>query len=105
MTRPRRWEDEVLEMFRVDAEAEGDHIVIGGWEVPVPESGSTMDARWFSVTLNRKNAPWAYLKGEPFKNIASLELSAVLVPGSSHSVWRPAIAADLLEEIVSHRSH
>lgn len=33
-----------------------------------------MDARWFSVVLNRRNAPWAYLKGEPFRNIASLGL-------------------------------
>ena len=71
------WEDEVLEIFRVDAKAEGDYIVVGGWGVP--ESNSAFDARWFSVVLNRKNAPWAYLKGEPFRNIASLELVAVLV--------------------------
>lgn len=32
MSRPRRWKGEVLEIFRVDAKAEGDHIVIGGWE-------------------------------------------------------------------------
>lgn len=24
------------------------------------------------MVLNRRNAPWAYLKGEPFRNIASL---------------------------------
>ena len=62
--------------LRVDAKAEGDQG-IGGWGVP--ESNNTFDARWFSVVLNRKNAPWAYLKGEPFRNIASLELVAVLV--------------------------
>ena len=37
------------------------------------------EARWFSITLNRKNAPWAYVKGEPFRSIATLELCAVLV--------------------------
>ena len=61
----------------MDAKAEGDYIVVGGWGVP--ESNSAFDARWFSVVLYRKNAPWAYLKGEPFRNIASLELVAVLV--------------------------
>ena len=29
--------------------------------------------------LTRKNAPWVFLKGEPFRNIAALELTAVLV--------------------------
>ena len=91
MTRPRRWEDEVLEVFRVDAKAEGDHIVVGGWEIP--ESGNTLDARWFSVVLNRRNAPWAYLKGEPFRNIASLELVAVLV------------AVILFGDRISHQAH
>ena len=76
MTKPRRLENHPVEKFRVDAKAEADLIVIGGWEVPA--SGRTEDARWFSIVLNRRNAPWAYLKGEPFRNIASLELVAVL---------------------------
>ena len=76
MTRPRRLESRPVEKFRVDAKAEADLIVIGGWEIPA--SGRTEDARWFSIVLNRRNAPWAYLKGEPFRNIASLELVAVL---------------------------
>lgn len=76
MTRPRRLESRPEEKFRVDAKAEADLIVIGGWEIPA--SGRTEDARWFSIVLNRRNAPWAYLKGEPFRNIASLELVAVL---------------------------
>jgi hypothetical protein len=76
MTRPRRLESRPAEKFRVDAKAEADLIVIGGWEIPA--SGRTEDARWFSIVLNRRNAPWAYLKGEPFRNIASLELVAVL---------------------------
>ena len=40
---------------------------------------STKAARWFSLRLNRRNAPWVFLKGEPFRNIASLELTAVFV--------------------------
>ena len=77
MRRPRRWSEQAPELFRVDAKAEGECIVIGGWETT--NGGSTMSARWFSISLNRKNAAWAYVKGQPFRSIASLELCAVLV--------------------------
>ena len=77
MRKPRWWQDDAPELFRVDAKAEGETIVIGGWEVT--KGGKTEDARWFSIVLNRKNAPWAYVKGQPFRSIASLELCAVLV--------------------------
>lgn len=50
----------------MDAKAEQDKIVIGGWEVG--KDGSTAGARWFSIRLDRKSAPWAQ----------SLELMAVL---------------------------
>ena len=40
---------------------------------------STQEARWFSMRLGRKTVPWAYLRGDPFRDIASLELLAVLV--------------------------
>ena len=68
MSRPR---------FRVDAKAEGELIVVGGWEVG--PKAETKTARWFSVVLSRKSAPWAYLKGEPFRNLSSLELVVVLI--------------------------
>lgn len=75
MERPTtRVADFVKEVFRVDAKAEGDHIVVGGWEIG--QAGKKL--RWFSVELNRKSAPWAYLRGEPFRNIALLELIAVV---------------------------
>eukprot|EP00435_Cladocopium_sp_Y103_P061932 s382_g23.t1 len=77
MSKPRRIRDHVREAFRVDAKAEGELIVIGGWEVMDGQEKNS--GRWFSIELNRRNAPWAYLKGEPFRNIASLELCAVLV--------------------------
>eukprot|EP00438_Fugacium_kawagutii_P021415 Skav230573 [mRNA] locus=scaffold971:152920:156087:- [translate_table: standard] len=76
MSRPKKIKEFAREAFRVDAKAEQDKIVIGGWEVG--EGGSTKDSRWFSIHLDRKSAPWAYLKGEPYRNIASLELVAVL---------------------------
>eukprot|EP00435_Cladocopium_sp_Y103_P027686 s1708_g6.t2 len=63
--------------FRIDASASGEDIVIGGWE---SYGGvSTQEARWFSMKLGRKTVPWAYLRGDPFRAIASLELLAVLV--------------------------
>lgn len=37
----------------------------------------TKRARWFSVKLSRTTAPFLYVKGEPFKTIASAELLAV----------------------------
>ena len=48
-----------------------------GWECV----GNTRpgQARWFAVNLNKKNAPWAFSRGEPFRTIASLELFATLL--------------------------
>ena len=64
-------------IFRVDAKAEGATVVIGGWET----HGGTVpsESRWFSVRLTRKNALCVFVKGEPFKVIASLELLAITV--------------------------
>ena len=65
-----------LDIFRVDAKAAGEEIVIGGCETW--EQRPQAQSRWFSFHLNRKNAPWAYLRGDPFRAIASLELIGVL---------------------------
>ena len=65
------------EAFRLDAKAEGEKIVIGGWKVM--ENENTKDAPWFSLTLTRATAPWAYARGDPFRTIASLELLGSLV--------------------------
>ena len=65
------------EFLRVDAKAEGETVVIGGWR---SEGGTcTAQARWFGVTLTKDNAPWVFGQGEPFRIIATLELLAVLV--------------------------
>jgi len=63
--------------FRADAKAEGQTVCLGGWEClgDVPPSR----ARWFSVELNKENAPWAFSRGEPFRVIAALELYATLL--------------------------
>ena len=52
-------------------------MVVGGWECL--GGGRPGGARWFSVTLDRKTAPWAFSKGEPFKVVAALELYATLL--------------------------
>ena len=45
------------ECFRADAKAEGDRVVIGGWDC---WGGKRLrDAKWFSMVLTRSNAPWA----------------------------------------------
>ena len=54
-------EADPVDAFRIDAKAEGEEVVIGGWESY--DGGRTEGARWFSVRLTRKNAPWVFLKG------------------------------------------
>ena len=62
------------ERFRADAKAEGDTIVVGGWELAVCEG--TSGARWFSLRLARQDIPWAYVRGDPFRSVSALELLA-----------------------------
>ena len=65
------------EVFRLDAKAEGDQVAIGGWRSL--GAASTKEATWFAVKLDRRNAPWAFARGEAFRTIASLELLGALV--------------------------
>ena len=65
------------EVFRLDAKAEGEEVAIGGWRSIGAKR--TEDAPWFAVRLNRRNAPWAFARGEAFRTIASLELLGALV--------------------------
>jgi len=65
------------ELYRADAKAEGDLIVIGGWEVG--GDGDPKRARWYSLQLGREDIPWAYVRGDPFRSISALELLATLV--------------------------
>ena len=75
--RAKKLQEQVVEGFRIDAKAAQDEIVVGGWESFGDKT--TMESRWFSVRLSRKTAPWACLRGDPFRSIASLELVAVLL--------------------------
>ena len=61
------------DIFRVDAKAAGEEIVIGGWETW--KKAVQKEACWFSFRLNRKNAA---CKGDPFRSIATLELIGAL---------------------------
>ena len=65
----------------VDAKAEGYAVAIGDWAPHHGEDGQvdTSRSRWFSVTLSEKNAPWAFVKRDPSRTIASLELLTSLV--------------------------
>ena len=65
------------EKGREKAKAEGEEVAIGGWRTS--DAKSSKDAVWFSTRLNRRNAPWAFARGEAFRTIASLELLGVLV--------------------------
>ena len=62
--------------FRSDAKAEGETVVLGGW--CCSDSPDRSKCRWFSVKLDRSNAPWVFESGEPYRAIASLELLGTL---------------------------
>eukprot|EP00971_Amphidinium_carterae_P302378 6008570-Amphidinium_carterae.1 len=88
----------VGELFRTDAKAEGDKIVLGGWET-FRSRGGTRRARWFSMELNRKSAPWAHERGAPYRSIVSLELMATLV-GLINCVLRRALEGSASQCII-----
>ena len=69
--------EDLGEVFRLDAKAEGSKVVIGGWRIQ--GKAKSKDAEWFSVELTRATAPWAFARGDPFRTIASLELIGVLI--------------------------
>ena len=60
------------------ARAQGELTVVGGWEcingTPPPSS-----ARWFSIHLTWKNAPWAFSRGDPYRVIGALNMFASLL--------------------------
>ena len=86
------------ELYRADAKAQGDLVVVGGWELA--HSDSPLGCRWFSIRLNKHDIPWAYSRGDPFKAIAALELLGTLLcimafqPQEAHPTgWRIAFTA------------
>ena len=64
------------EIFRTDAKAEVDYVVIGGWE-----SRGGVDpkqARWFSLRIGKEQAPWLFERGHGSRTVASSELLGTL---------------------------
>ena len=82
------------ERYRADAKAEGENIVIGGWEVVGGEG--TSQSRWFSMRFTRAEIPWAYIRGDPFRSIAALELLATLVCVMALSPQEPSLTGALI---------
>lgn len=68
-------------LLRVDAKAEGDEVVIGGWLPARDVKGdlNKWESKWFSVDLTRDNAPWAFENNKLFTKVAALELLATTV--------------------------
>ena len=63
--------------FKSDAKAELDYVCIGGWEC---RGGiNTKQARWFSVRLTIKEAPWLFTRGHGSRTVASSELLGTLL--------------------------
>ena len=60
----------------MDAEADGDTVVIGWWRAI--GLGKAAGASWVFVQIAWMSAPWAFAQGEPFRAIASLELFGML---------------------------
>jgi hypothetical protein len=65
------------ESFRADARAQGEVIEGGGWLLP--DSGDPAEAGRISLELNRINARWTYVAGDPLRSIAAVELYTTLV--------------------------
>ena len=68
---------ELGELFRSDAKAEADYIVLGGWE----SRGGTppSHARWYSLRVDKADAPWLFERGHGSRTVASSELLGTLV--------------------------
>ena len=64
-------EQDLGEVFRLDAKADKNEVAIGGWRVK--GNSGARNAEWFAVSLTRANAPWAFARGESFRTIASLD--------------------------------
>ena len=65
------------EIFRTDAKAETDFVVLGGWK---SEGGQLpQEAQWFSLRLTKEEIPWLFEKGHGSRTVAASELLATLL--------------------------
>ena len=65
------------ELFRSDTKGEEDYIVMGGFESAF--SDDPMKCRWYSLRVNKEEAPFLFEKGHGSRTIASSEMLATLV--------------------------
>ena len=68
---------QVGELFRADARATDTACCVGGWDCSGGKT--TKEARWFSVRILERDAPWVYGLASPMRRIAALELFATLL--------------------------
>ena len=66
-----------VEQFRTDAKATDAAAWIGGWETA--GGTDTFGARWFSLEILPDVFPWVFIKKDPKRVIAALELLATIV--------------------------
>jgi len=64
-------------LFKTDARADEEEAWVGGWEPH--QSGNLKKSRWFALQVTRDWAPWAFIKNNPQRLIASLELLGTLL--------------------------
>jgi hypothetical protein len=64
-------------LFKTDARADEEEAWVGGWEPH--QSGDLKKSRWFALQVTRDWAPWAFIKNNPQRLIASLELLGTLL--------------------------
>ena len=89
---------------RVDAMAEDGRIGIGGWLPRENSRGAicTASSPWFAVTLDERNARWAFTRGgQPYRVIAALEAFGTLL---AVKVFRPWLR-DVKREALVFRAY
>jgi hypothetical protein len=64
-------------LFKTDAKGEESFVVLGGWEC-LP-GHSTMQSRWFSLTLTKDEVPWLFTRGHGSRTIGASELLATML--------------------------
>ena len=66
-----------IELFRSDAKATDKGAWIGGWEFKGGQDPK--NARWFAFEVDKSVFPWLFVKKDPKRIIASLEMLATVV--------------------------
>jgi hypothetical protein len=65
------------ELFRTDAKAENGKAYVGGWECL--QGKPTAECRWFYLEIRECDFPWVFVKKDPQRFIAALELMGTIL--------------------------